>query len=112
VVKNKVAPPFRQAEFDIMYNEGISKAGSVLDVGVELAIVRKSGAWFYLEEDRLGQGRENAKEFLNNNPDILAEIEQRIRATAPEFAPREAPQDEVLAMAGASNGLVEDDEIV
>ncbi|HEX5166278.1 MAG TPA: recombinase RecA [Thermomicrobiales bacterium] len=112
VVKNKVAPPFRQAEFDIMYNEGISKAGSVLDVGVELGIVRKSGAWFYLEEDRLGQGRENAKEFLNNNPDILAEIEHRIRATSPEFAEREAPQDEVLAMAGASNGLFDDDEIV
>src|SRR3954471_4658008 len=61
VVKNKVAPPFRVAEFDIMYNEGISKSGSVLDVGTELAIVRKSGAWFYLGEERLGQGRENAK---------------------------------------------------
>jgi recombination protein RecA len=112
VVKNKVAPPFRQAEFDIMYNEGISKAGSVLDVGVELGIVRKSGAWFYLEEDRLGQGRENAKEFLNNNPDILDTIEYRIRATSPEFAEPAVAQDEVLAMAGASNGLVEDDEIV
>jgi recombination protein RecA len=112
VVKNKVAPPFRQAEFDIMYNEGISKAGSVLDVGVELGIVRKSGAWFYLEEDRLGQGRENAKEFLNNNPDILADIERRIRATSPEFAGQEAPQDEVLAMAGATNGLFDDDEVV
>jgi recombination protein RecA len=112
VVKNKVAPPFRQAEFDIMYNEGISKAGSVLDVGVELGIVRKSGAWFYLEEDRLGQGRENAKEFLNNNPDILATIEQRIRATSPEFAGQEPPQDEVLATVGATNGLFDDDEIV
>ncbi len=112
VVKNKVAPPFRQAEFDIMYNEGISKAGSVLDVGVELGIVRKSGAWFYLEEDRLGQGRENAKEFLNNNPDILNTIEYRIRATSPEFAGHDAPQDEVLAMAGATNGLFDDDEVV
>ena len=112
VVKNKVAAPFRQAEFDIMYNEGISKAGSVLDVGVELGIVRKSGAWFYLDEDRLGQGRENAKEFLNNNLDIRDTIEQRIRATSPEFAEREAPQDEVLAMAGATNGLVEDDKLV
>jgi recombination protein RecA len=112
VVKNKVAPPFRQAEFDIMYNEGISKAGSVLDVGVELGIVRKSGAWFYLEEDRLGQGRENAKEFLNNNPDILATIEHRIRATSPEFAGQEPPQDEVLATVGATNGLFDDDEIV
>jgi recombination protein RecA len=112
VVKNKVAPPFRQAEFDIMYNEGISKAGSVLDVGVELGIVRKSGAWFYLEEDRLGQGRENAKEFLNNNPDIMATIEHRIRATSPEFAGQEQPQDEVLAAVGATNGLFDDDEIV
>jgi recombination protein RecA len=108
VVKNKVAPPFRQAEFDIMYNEGISKAGSILDVGTELGIVRKSGAWFYLDEDRLGQGRENAKEFLNNNPDVMDDIEQRIRATSPEFAAREAPQDEVLAMAGV-NGHIEDE---
>src|SRR5437867_6305223 len=73
VVKNKVAPPFRQAEFDIMANEGISRAGNILDVGVELEIIRKSGAWFYLGEDRLGQGRENAKQFLNENP-VLAEI--------------------------------------
>ncbi len=64
VVKNKVAPPFKQAEFDIMYAEGISAAGSVLDVGVELGVVRKSGAWFYYGEERVGQGRENAKEFL------------------------------------------------
>jgi recombination protein RecA len=89
IVKNKVAPPFRLAEFDIMYNEGISKAGSVLDVGTELGIVRKSGAWFYLEEERLGQGRENAKEFLNNNADVLHTIEQRIRATSPELNARD-----------------------
>src|SRR3990170_2066576 len=68
VKKNKVAPPFRQAEFDIMYNEGISVSGSVLDVATDLGIVRKSGAWFYLEEERLGQGRENAKQFLKHNP--------------------------------------------
>ncbi len=111
VVKNKVAPPFRQAEFDIMYNEGISKAGSVLDVGVELGIVRKSGAWFYLDEDRLGQGRENAKEFLNNNLDIRDTIEHRIRATSPEFAEPEVQEDEVLVTAG-TNGLFKDDEIV
>src|SRR5215475_32496 len=73
VVKNKVAPPFKQAEFDIMYAEGISAEGSVLDVGVELGVVRKSGAWFYLGEERIGQGRENAKEFLKANPDVTEE---------------------------------------
>lgn len=82
VVKNKVAPPFRQAEFDIMANEGISRAGNILDVGVELDIIRKSGAWFYLGEDRLGQGRENAKAFLNENPALADEIERLIRAQA------------------------------
>src|SRR4026208_563166 len=88
VVKNKVAPPFRQAEFDIMYNQGISVAGSVLDVGVDLGIVRKSGAWFYLDEDRLGQGRENTKEFLKHNPDVLEEIRSRIKAGSPELSGR------------------------
>jgi recombination protein RecA len=90
VVKNKVAPPFRQAEFDIMYNEGISVAGSVLDVGTDLGIVRKSGAWFYLDEDRLGQGRENAKEFLKHNPEILETIRDRIKAASPELSGRVA----------------------
>jgi recombination protein RecA len=88
VVKNKVAPPFRQAEFDIMYNEGISAEGSILDVGTDLGVVRKSGAWYYLDEERLGQGRENAKEFLKANPDVLGEIEGRIRATSPELRAR------------------------
>ncbi len=108
VVKNKVAPPFRQAEFDIMYNEGISKAGSALDVAVDLGIVRKSGAWFYLGEERLGQGRENAKEFLNNNPDVLNDIEGRIRATSPELSGRTV-MDEVAAV--LSGGADEDDEL-
>ncbi|MGN6033410.1 MAG: recombinase RecA [Thermomicrobiales bacterium] len=88
VIKNKVAPPFRQAEFDIMYNEGISVAGSVLDVATDLGIVRKSGAWFYLGEERLGQGRENAKEFLKANPDILEDIRDRIKAASPELSGR------------------------
>ncbi len=79
VVKNKVAPPFRVAEFDIMYNEGISREGGLLDVGTELGIVRKSGAFFSLGETRLGQGRENAKEFLRKNAEIAAEIERQIR---------------------------------
>lgn len=79
VIKNKVAPPFKQAEFDIMYNQGISREGNVLDVGVREEFVQKSGAWFSYKETRLGQGRENAKQFLRENPDILFEIEGKIR---------------------------------
>lgn len=82
IVKNKVAPPFRQAEFDIMANEGISREGDILDQAVTLEIVRKSGAWFYLGEDRLGQGRENVKTFLKENPTLTEEIERAIRAQA------------------------------
>ena len=79
VTKNKVAPPFKQAEFDIMYNQGISRAGNVLDVGVREELVQKSGAWFSYKETRLGQGRENAKQFLKENPETLLEIENKIR---------------------------------
>src|SRR5512134_1054601 len=79
VVKNKVAPPFRQCEFDIMYGLGISKEGSLLDVGVDMEIVRKSGAWFTYEGDQLGQGRENARQFLVEHRDIAAEIERKVR---------------------------------
>jgi recombination protein RecA len=79
VVKNKVAPPFRQCEFDIMYGLGISKEGSLLDVGVDLEIVKKSGAWFTYEGDQLGQGRENARQFLAEHTDIAADIEHRVR---------------------------------
>lgn len=79
VIKNKVAPPFKQAEFDIMYGEGISRQGNVLDVGVREEIVQKSGAWFSYNDIRLGQGRENAKQFLKDNPDTLIEIENKIR---------------------------------
>ncbi len=86
VVKNKVAPPFKQAEFDIMYAEGISAAGSVLDVGVELGVVRKSGAWFYYGEERVGQGRENAKDYLKANPDTQEEIYRRILGLADKAA--------------------------
>jgi recombination protein RecA len=80
VVKNKVAAPFRQAEFDLMYGTGISKEGSILDLGVEEGIVAKSGAWYTCGDERLGQGREAAKEFLRENPDLRNEIELRIRA--------------------------------
>jgi recombination protein RecA len=79
VVKNKVAPPFKQAEFDIMYGRGISREGSLLDVGVELGIVKKSGAWFTYEGEQLGQGRENAKTFLSENLDMMLEISEKIR---------------------------------
>jgi recombination protein RecA len=88
VVKNKVAPPFRQAEFDVMYNEGISVAGSVLDVATDLGIVKKSGAWFSFDDERIGQGRENSKEFLKHNPEILEEIRNRIKAGSPELSGR------------------------
>ena len=78
VVKNKVASPFKQAEFDIMYGKGISREGSLIDVGVEQAIIRKSGAWYTYEGDQLGQGKEKAREFLRENPDVAAEIEKKI----------------------------------
>jgi recombination protein RecA len=79
VVKNKVAPPFRQCEFDIMYGTGISKEGSLLDVGVDLEIVKKSGAWFTYEGEQLGQGRENARQFLAEHQDVAQDIERRVR---------------------------------
>jgi recombination protein RecA len=79
VVKNKVAPPFKQVEFDIMYGEGISKVGELVDLGVKAGIVEKSGAWFSFDSQRLGQGRENAKTFLKANPDVANRIEMMIR---------------------------------
>ncbi|MEY2957001.1 MAG: recombinase RecA [Gemmobacter sp.] len=80
VVKNKLAPPFKQVEFDIMYGEGISKTGELLDIGVKAGVVEKSGAWFSYGDERIGQGRENAKTYLRQNPAIAAAIEDRIRA--------------------------------
>jgi recombination protein RecA len=82
VVKNKVAPPFRQVEFDIMYGSGISKVGEILDLGVKAGLIDKSGAWFSHDSTRIGQGRENAKKFLTDNPDVRAKIEQSIRDNA------------------------------
>jgi recombination protein RecA len=79
VVKNKIAPPFRVAEFDIMYNEGISKEGDVLDLAVQHEIVGKSGAWFDYKEEKIGQGREATKQYLRDNPKILTEIESKVR---------------------------------
>jgi len=80
IVKNKVAPPFKQVEFDIMYGEGISKAGEIIDLGIKAGIVDKSGSWFSYGDQRIGQGRENAKTFMKENPEIAAEIENKIRA--------------------------------
>lgn len=82
VIKNKVAPPFRNAEFDILANEGISREGNIIDVGSEMGIIRKSGAWFYLGEDRLGQGRDNVRNFLKENKALTDEIERLIKAQA------------------------------
>jgi len=80
VVKNKVAPPFREAEFDIVYGKGISKEGNILDIAVNLDIIEKSGSWFSYEGERIGQGRENVKKYLEENPDVSKEIEEKIRA--------------------------------
>ncbi|EHM02817.1 RecA protein [Acetobacteraceae bacterium AT-5844] len=82
VVKNKMAPPFRQVEFDIMYGEGVSKVGELIDLGVKASVVEKSGAWFSCDNQRIGQGRENAKQFLRDNPAMAESIENRIRADA------------------------------
>jgi recombination protein RecA len=97
VVKNKVAPPFKVVEFDIMYGEGISKEGSVLDIGIEHEVVQKSGAWFAYGEERLGQGRENAKQFLKENEEvrgrILSDIYQKLGLKTPEETVEETVEE-------------------
>ena len=85
VVKNKVAPPFRTAEFDIVFGEGISKAGEIIDMGVELNIIQKSGSWFSYNSDKLGQGRESVKQLMIDNPALAAEIEAKIREKLKEM---------------------------
>jgi recombination protein RecA len=82
VVKNKLAPPFKMVEFDIMYGEGVSKVGELLDLGVKAGVVEKSGAWFSYDSQRIGQGRENAKTFLKDNPDVAARIEAAVRSNS------------------------------
>lgn len=99
VVKNKVAPPFKTADFDIMYGEGISREGSIIDVGTEMEIISKSGAWYAYNGERLGQGKENVKEYLKQHPEIAAEIEQQIRAningiTVPSADDVSGPEEE------------------
>jgi recombination protein RecA len=86
VVKNKVAPPFKQVEFDIMYGEGVSKVGEVLDLGVKAGLVEKSGSWFSYDSIRIGQGRENAKTYLRENPDMADKIEKAIRGNKEQVA--------------------------
>jgi recombination protein RecA len=116
VVKNKVAPPFRQAEFDIVYGEGISREGGLIDMGVEHGFVRKSGAWYTYESGQLGQGKENARTYLKENPDIANEIEKKIKEklgvgprldapaeeSAGESVPRQAAAAEPAAAATAA----------
>jgi len=94
VVKNKVAPPFKSAEFDIMYSEGISREGGLIDLGLEMGLVRKSGAWFTVGDIRLGQGRENAKEYLRQNSDVASAIEEQIRGNLLSFKPADVEGDE------------------
>ena len=96
VVKNKVAPPFREAEFDIMFGQGISKEGDVLDLAVEENIIQKSGAWFAYNDEKIGQGRENAKQYLKDHPEVLTEVEQKVR--------------EVYAFGGSAEDAAEDKE--
>jgi len=105
VVKNKVAPPFRQAEFDIMYGHGISREGSVLDLAVDHDVVKKSGAWYTYEGEQLGQGREKAKEFLTANPEVMVEITDRVTKIVMPDPVEEEPVD--LSDAGV-NALAED----
>jgi recombination protein RecA len=85
VVKNKVAPPFRAAEFDIVFGEGISKTGEIIDMGVELGIINKSGSWFSYNTDKLGQGRETVKQLMHDNPELANEIEGKIREKLKEL---------------------------
>ncbi|WP_284639169.1 recombinase RecA [Paenibacillus silviterrae] len=94
VVKNKVAPPFKQADIDIMYGEGISKEGSIIDIGTEMDIIQKSGAWYSFNNDRLGQGRENSKQFLKENPHVADVIEKKIRDNSNLVAPVMSNQDD------------------
>ena len=100
VVKNKCAPPFKQAEFDIQYNEGVSHTGLLIDLGVEQGVVDKSGSWFSYGDMRLGQGKENSKLFLAENPDIAAEIERKVRDALGLPVP--------AALAAATDGAAEE----
>jgi recombination protein RecA len=108
VVKNKVAPPFKQAEFDILYGQGISREGGLIDMGVEHGFVRKAGAWYTYEGDQLGQGKENARNFLKDNPDLANEIEKKIKeklgvGVRTEEPAAEPGSDAAVSAAGAGD---------
>ncbi|MGJ4077797.1 recombinase RecA [Corynebacterium macclintockiae] len=107
VVKNKVSPPFKIAEFDILYGEGISREGSIIDLGVETGLIKKSGSWFTYDGDQLGQGKEKAREFLKNNPDLSAELEDRI-ARELKIGPYAKMKDEQAD--GAAEGQADEDK--
>ena len=101
VVKNKIAPPFKQAEFDILYNEGISRLGEIIDLGVKLELIDKAGAWYSYKDDRIGQGKDNVRAFLKENPEIAEEIEKQIREKllpkiVGEAVPEEIEEEEAL----------------
>jgi recombination protein RecA len=102
IVKNKVAPPFRVAEFDIMYNEGISKVGGILDLGVESGLIDKRGSFYSYNEGRLGQGRENAKNYLRENPELIEELDRAIRIDAGLTLEDAPAQTELLEEAEAA----------
>ena len=93
VVKNKVAPPFREAEFDVIYGKGISKVGEIVDMGLELEVLKRSGAWFYYGETRIGQGRDNVKQLFEDNPEFAAEIEEKVRARYAEIMANKGKKD-------------------
>ncbi len=107
VVKNKCAPPFRSAEFDIVYGKGISREGSLLDVAVDLGLVKKSGAWYTYEGEQLGQGRENAKQFLRSTPEMMVELDQRIREA---IAEKDVSADDVTLVDVPLGDGIDDDE--
>ena len=110
VVKNKVAPPFKQAEFDIIYGHGISREGSLIDMGVDNGIVRKSGAWYTYDGDQLGQGKENSRSFLRDNPDLANEIEKKIKEKLGIGATLDAPAARCRRTAGADRPVADGDQ--
>jgi recombination protein RecA len=109
VVKNKVAPPFKQVEFDIMYGEGVSKMGELIDLGVKAGIVEKSGSWFSFDSERIGQGRENAKTYLKEHPEMAAKIERAIRQNAGLIA-AQILEGEIDKAAGSEESAAGDDD--